>query len=395
MKKQTFLLCIVVGLILALFVVFKLITKESLTLPPTPDAFGFVNQTGIITPFYITSFPIGSIVLFPINTEIPNGWVVCDGTTQYTGNNGQTLNVPNLTGSSSSIFCQIVAAAGYTFILKTLNNSQSSTFALLKNADGFSTTQIDTTPQGVVTLYCGSNLFNSWNNLGSLSKYYSSILPPAITETTQLQNFISSTPLQSTLQSLELTLSALPTDSSSLATSMDAWVAKQFYQGQIDALNGAYANINAANTQANTALTNDLSNLKTALKPLSFISKVEDNSPGLVPAVSQIVLNADGNRNLLSPIPVGTLILWNDADSPPSNIWVKCDSDNIGDNTVYGTEYSYSSPALNTYKDVSYVNNWTSTSYRTGSPQQISTPGYAFTYSIVPPGVSFYTKIYY
>lgn len=383
MKKQTLFVCIVVGLIIALFVVFKVITKESFL----TDTFGFVHQTGIITPFgNFISFPIGSIVLFPINTKIPNGWVVCDGTTQYTGNNGKNLNVPNLTGSSSSIFCRIAVAAGYTFILKTLNNSQSSTFALLKNINDFSTKQIDTIPQGVVTLYCGSNLFNSWNNLGSPSKYYSSILPPTITETTQLQNFISSTPLQSTLQSLELTLSALPTQN---------WTAQQYYQGQIDALNGAYANINVANTQANTALSNDLSNLKTTLKPLSFISKVEDNSPGQLPAVSQIVLNADGNINFLSPIPVGTIILWNDADSPLSNIWVKCDSDNIGDATVYGTNYSYSSPALNTYKDVSFVNNWTSTSYYTGSPQQISTPGYAFTYSIVPPGVSFYTKIFY
>jgi len=308
------------------------------------------------------------------------------------------------------------------FIIKGAENLTNMQSFL---SDG-TTTQIDTIPSGVIALYGGgSNLQNDWTLQNSPTKYFTPISASSnIIQSPYTQTYVSTSTaqvnsLQNQWDTIYNNYESEVDAFSSLGVNVESVYPRpaelDTLNQEITAYNQSIKNLNTANTSAQTALNTANPLVKSTLDPLFFISHENDNTNENTSAISQLVLDNLGNMSAINPIPLGTIILWNDSDDPPNNppapftpVWQRADEITSGAQTLYGMEKTFSIPPLNPATSTNsstssnglfggFAGGTTTNSPGIADTQTFTwvdvnntTQSFSFSYSLLPPGISFY-----
>lgn len=326
----------------------------------------------------LLSLPVGTIAMISSSQSLPENWILCDGNGTYVGNNDLTLTAPNL-NSSKTILCQIAQKANYKFILKAKTNTgdynKISLYSPIQN--------LDQDVNGIVTLFdANQKATNNWKNLNSspVNFYTSDMMQSGPVESPELQNYqleygnVTQLNTQIT-QNIEYLNSffGIFQDETNYLT----WLNNAIQQSSTD--------ISSANSTAFEVWAKQYSYIKNLFTQLQFIQKINDTSTGSLPSELQLVVDNAGNLFNLSPLPTGTIILWNNEDSAPdSSYWTSLGvGTNLPLNTVIGTW-------TNSVQIPSDIPTLPLGATSTPQTTKSTINAYSVFYSIVPDNVSFY-----
>lgn len=291
----------------------------------------------------ITSFPIGAIVLYPTSDidNIPEGWILCDGTTQYTGNNGKTLTTPKLNGNTQ-ILSLIASKLNHVFILKTGVLNATTLFPLLYDGTNFSVSQsIDSIPNNIITLFNGLTPPTGWNSVSNLGKNFTPFTTSSVTPTPTYQS------IQSELSNMIQEFQSDVTNSTNELNQFLTWdtADRANKQKEIDYYNELIGSFQAQQSQLNACMTsaqNDISNINSTtlqnLGQIALISKLDNSSS----TYGKLAMDAIGNLTTIPSLPSGVIILWNGFDSePPATLWNRCSTEGCGNLNLFPFEKNY------------------------------------------------------
>lgn len=344
----------------------------------------------------LLSLPVGTIAMISSSQSLPENWILCDGNSTYVGNNNLTLTAPNL-NSSNTTLCQIAQKANYNFILKVKSNTgdynKISYYSPIQN--------LDQDVNGIVTFFdANQKATNNWKNLNSspVNFYTSDMMQSGPVESPELQNYQLTYGNYVTQLNTQITqninqLNSENSPSYTIPNFLDPmiWGTKIFATTTYltwlnNAIQQSSTDIFSANSSAFSIWAKQYSYIKNLFAQLKFIQKVNDTSTGSLPSELQLVVDNAGNLFNLSPLPTGTIILWNNEDSAPdSSFWTSLGvGTNLPLNTVIGTwtnsvQIPIDIPTLPLGATLNPPQNTKST-----------INAYSVFYSIVPDNVSFY-----
>lgn len=365
--KNLFFILAMITVVLSLSLLLCSCSKENMTSSSqntlTISPLGTVEQTSKS----LCAFPPGSIVMYPASMSIPSGWVSCDGVSSYTGANNQTLVTPDLNSSSvtSAILPQIAKSANYIFIVKS-NVPMPQSYNIILSDMQLELT--DTIPTDIIVLADNSSIspYGWTTETTTPGKLFENGVSTSffgfnLSQSQDLNNLLKLYPYQQTLDFYNSSYNA----SSSEQTNDSITALKEFYGAVMTAGNDALKYLRTQQTS-----------FQTMLNPLTFIKATDEST--LKSGSAQMVIDNNGNLSILPVIPNSTIILWNDADSPPdSSTWQSTYS------SYNNVTWSNTIQLSQSWSILAYIANYVSNGIDSITAMNVNI-------TLLPSGVSFY-----